>query len=393
MNDRAGALALLVAAPMIALGCGTGRAPDRVSVASEPVVEEPARPLTLDEQYLIGPTPGRELGYRIEFQTQTFPDDDSGIRMMSVQDDSVFVLDGHNFLTRLRRDNGTPLWRIPVGSRVDRINGITYVPALEQVLLTSGGNLFVLDDSTGSIIDKQRLGQIASTAPTVLGPFLVYGTRNGQVVWHSYEVGHTWRGYEIAPSVQIAPRIVGNQIVAIGSNGRVIVLHAPSAAAMWDKRLLNRVTAEPATGHGLVYIAGLDQYLWAIDIATGRTNWKYLADMPLECGPVLIENSVFQHIPNEGLVCFEARPVDAPGGQVTWSAPDVRGNVIGQKGQRLLVWDADRRQLTVMDAARGAVISTLDMPRVEHLQVSRPVDGDLFATGDDGRVIRLVPRT
>ncbi len=393
MHDRAHVLPLITLASMVVGGCATNHAsgPADQETVSASAVAEPAS-ISLDEQYLIGPTAARQVGYRIEFQTQVYPDGDSGIRQVSVQGDSVFVLDGQNFLSRLLRNNGTVLWRIPVAAPIDEINGITFLPSLDRVLLTVGGDVYVLDDDTGSILDKQDLGQIASTRPIVYGPFLIYGSRNGQVVWHSYEVGHTWRGYTVAPHMRLSPILVGDYIVTIGSNGRVMVLDASAAAGLWDKQLLNRVDAEPTTGHGLVFIAGLDQYLWAIEIATGRTNWKYLTDTPLRQSPVNIDDKVFQQIPNEGLLCFEARPNDAPGGVVSWVAPEVKGNVVGRERHRLFVWDDTNRRLTILDADRGGVVTAVDLPHIRHLFMIDKVDGDLFAAGDDGRVIRLVPR-
>ena len=37
-------------------------------------------------------------------------------------------------------------------------------------------------------------------------------------------------------------------------------------------------------------------------------------------------------------------------------------------------------------------MTTIDLPGVRHLVMSTTESGDLYAAGDDGRVIRLVPR-
>lgn len=346
--------------------------------------------MDLEREYLIGPKAARTLGLRIDFQTQTHPEDESGISLLSVQGDAIFVLDGVNFLTRLRGDNGQRIWRLPVAGRLDEIQGITYQPSSERVFLTSTSDLLVLDDDTGSMIDKQKLGQIASTAPVTFGEFFIYGARNGQVVWHSYEVGYQWRGYQVSPTMRVAPLLVNEVIVATGSDGRIMVLDGASAAGIWNKRLLNEVAAEPATDGGLLYIAGLDQYLWAINVANGRTLWKYLADVPLDSSPTVLDGQLYQQIPGSGLHCFAARPIDTPGGELLWTAPTVRGNVIGAHAHRLFAWDDDDRVLTVVDAARGGVMETVNLPDVTHLYMRD--NGDLFAASDDGRVIALVPR-
>ena len=353
---------------------------------------EPPTPSNLDEQYLIGPTACRELGYRIDWQARTYPQDTSGIRKLEIQEDSVFVLDGQNFLTRLRRDDGRRLWRLPVADPHNQIHGITYLADLEQIFLTTGGAMLVLDSDTGSQVAKHRLQQIANTAPVVSGPFLVYGARNGQLVWHSYQVGYQWRAYQISPSIRIEPLLIDDSVVTIGADGRIMALDSDTASGLWDKRLLDAVVASPDGGAGMVYVAGLDQYVWAFELGTGRRAWRYLTEAPLLNPPVLVGDSLYQQVPNEGLIRFEARPIDAPGGKVIWTARNVAGNLVGEHDNRLLVWDSERRGMTVLDSGLGATISTVSLGGVQHLRTTARRDGDVFAAGEDGRVIRLVPR-
>ncbi|MHC4414507.1 MAG: outer membrane protein assembly factor BamB family protein [Planctomycetota bacterium] len=384
----------LAAALTVSVGC-TGTAPPAGETggpaASAPTVE-PAAPNDPDEQYVVGLTASRHLGYRILWQTRTFPQADSGIKRFVIEGDSVFTLDGTNFLTRLRRENGKRLWRIPVSDPHAEIHGITFLPEIEQVFLTTGAHLLVLDADTGSQIGKQRLGQIAATAPVVFGPFFIYGARNGQLVWHSYEVGYQWRGYQVSSSIRIEPLLVGRYLLTIGADGRIMALDASSASERWEKRLLDAVAAAPVAGQGMVYVAGLDQYLRAFDMDTGREPWRYLTESPLQGSPLLVGDRLYLQIPTEGLVCFEARPIDAPGGQVRWTAPAVEGDPIGENRNQLMVWDDAQRRMTIVDVGLGAAITTVDLPAVRHLQLSAPQSGELYAAGDDGRVTRLVPR-
>ncbi|MCH8164859.1 MAG: hypothetical protein IH889_04555, partial [Planctomycetes bacterium] len=98
-----------VAAVAAGVGCQTPGRPladrDRPDPIAQTTIAEPPAAPDLDEQYIIGPTAARELGYRIHFQTQTFPQDNSGLRQFAIQQDSVFTLDGRNFLTRLHPED------------------------------------------------------------------------------------------------------------------------------------------------------------------------------------------------------------------------------------------------------------------------------------------------
>ncbi|MHC4710426.1 MAG: outer membrane protein assembly factor BamB family protein [Planctomycetota bacterium] len=391
-RPRHPALSLMVLGIAAGLAAGCTTQPQATPETTAPAATAETPEIDLETEFLIGPSKVRELGYRIDHQARTFPEADSGVKRLAVLGDSAFVLDGRNFLTRLRRTDGRRVWRIPVADPLDDIHGITYLPNAELVLLMAGAHLLILDDDTGSMVDKQDLGQIASTAPVVFGPVLIYGARNGQLVWHSFEVGYQWRGYQISSSIRLNPLLVGNDVAVVASDGTVMVLDAGAATAMWEKRLLSGVEAAPVASDDLLYIAGLDQYVWALNLQTGRTAWRYLSEAPLACPPALVEDRLYQHIPTEGLVCFAARPADAPGGKIIWSTPGVRGQVIGKHGNRLMVWDDHEARMSLIDVERGAVMTTVDLPDVRHLVMSTIESGDLYAAGNDGRVIRLVPR-
>ncbi len=365
-----------------------------ISASTDAVANAPGEITTaadLEAYYIIGPAAAQRTGYRIDWQARTFPHADSGIAKIALEGDSIFVLDGENFLTRLGREDGERIWRIPVADAVDEILGITYVQRIGKVFLTINGAVLVLDAATGSQVDRQALQKIANTEPFVLGQFLVYGALKGQIVWHSYEVGYEWRGYQVAPSIRIAPRYVDGYLVAAGSDGTVMVLLASSASQLWSRKLLDAIVAEPASGHGIVYVAGLDQHIWAFDMNTGRRMWRYLTESPLRESPVLIGDRLYQQVPTEGLVCFNAVPMDSPGGEVIWTS-HATGSVIGQRRDNLLVWDSTARRLALVGASHGVVRDTLDLPDAHHLLASRLTEGELFAASNDGRVTRVVPR-
>ena len=399
----------LLAALLIGLGfgwtpgCGESQRPGpqlKVSsdatapgvVADTPPATAPAATMDLDRAYVIGPTAARKTSYRIDWQAQTYPREGSGMRLITLQDDAVFALDGRNFLTRLRREDGDRVWRIPVADAVEAILGITYLPNAGQVFLTTDAAVLVLDAATGLQVDRQRLEKIAGTEPVVYGPFLIYGARNGQLVWHSFEVAFQWRAYQVAPSIRLPPVYEAGYLVTVGGDGTVMVLDAASASQLWSRQLLDEVDAVPAAGHGTVFVAGIDQHVWAFDLGTGRRMWRYLTESPLTESPVLIDDRLYQQIPSEGLVCFAALPLDSPGGEVIWKASGVTGSVLTRRRDNLLTWDPERRRLTLVGAADGAVVETIDLPAASHLLTSGRIEGDLYAASNDGRVVRLVPR-
>src|SRR5687767_6826997 len=74
-------------------GSGSGG----VSVADPRVAAE------IEQKYVVGPNAARELDYSIDWQ---YLEGGSNLKQLSVQGDSVFALDGRNFLTRIKKDDG-----------------------------------------------------------------------------------------------------------------------------------------------------------------------------------------------------------------------------------------------------------------------------------------------
>jgi hypothetical protein len=387
--------ALLGGAALAAAGCasptgargtanGAAAPPSTVGVAGD-----------LERAYVIGPAAAREIGYRIDWQ---YPDAGRNPRFVEVQHDSVFVLDERNALTRLDRARGDRIWRVATADAITEIHGIAYVPEMQQVYLLSGGSVLVFDAANGLQIGRQRLEKIANTAPVVVDEFLVYGGRNGQVVWHSFAVAALWKAYQVAATIEVQPVLVDGHIVTVGSDGSVAVLRAGSGVMAWEKKLLSPVVTQPAVisraadGAAAVYVAGLDQHLWAYDLYSGRNLWRYLTESALTDPPVAIGNRVYQHVESEGLVCLDAFPPDEFGGRAIWTTPGVRGRVIAARGDRLLVWDGRGKRLSIVEQARGARTAQLELAQATHL-LSPAIDGrELYAASADGRVTRLVPR-
>jgi len=343
----------------------------------------------VEQLYVVGPDAARRMGFQIDWQN---PAAGRNVRQVVVADDSVFTLDERNLLSRFKRETGDRLWTTPASDPVDNIIGITYRSELERIYLTSGGAIYVLDSQNGSLVDKQNLAKIANTPPVAHGNFFIYGSRGGQLIWHGYRVGAEWRGYQVAPSIDIKPVLNDSVIVAAGNNGTLIALDANQARSFWQRSLLDKIVAQPAVAHGAVFVTSLDQHVRAYDLGNGRNLWRYLTESPLTESPTVIDQSVYVQIPTEGLVCFDALPPDSPGGVVRWSSQDVQGNIIAGRNDRLLAWHSASKTMKVVGKRRGYVIDTLKLDKVHQLNCIDTAANELYLVSRDGRLLRLVRR-
>ena len=86
---------------------------------------------------------------------------------------------------------------------------------------------------------------------------------------------------------------------------------------------------------GVVYVAGKDQYLHALDLKTGQAIWNWFTQAPLVNRPLATSDLVVLQVPEEGLVAFNANPGDKVGGVVQWKSK-AAGNAITRTKDDLL---------------------------------------------------------
>lgn len=341
----------------------------------------------VERSHVIGPVAAGEINYRVAWQ---YLGGDRQIKLFTVQGDSVFVLDGENYLTRVKVADGNRLWRMQVAETIEEVLGITF-PG-DRVYVTTGGAVLVLDANTGAQLQRQSLLQIANTPPVLFGQYLIYGSRNGQVAWHSGTVGQHLRAYQVSHALHVAPVLSGSYLSAVAPDGTLIVLHPATGQQYWSKRLLAPIVCSPVIGDEAIYVAGTDQYLWAYDLNNGRNIWRILTESQLVDSPVLIGERLYQQVPQHGLHCFHSLPWDHPGGLLMWKAAEVAGNVLFQLRADLYVWDATTRTMTMLDAQRGSLVKSVKLAAASRILAAGSKGTDLYAASEDGRIVRLVPR-
>ena len=375
------------------VGCSSGPAP--APGGDEFLNEEPRtktaaeRAAEVEDLYIVGPQAARRIEYTIEWQERT---PGKMVRELATDGSSVFAYDSANRVSRIT-DDGVRLWSVPLLDDIRDVYGMTYLPAEDRLSLTTGSEMTVLDGADGSYVDRQSFGVFAATPPVEHGQFLIFGSRDGKLIWWRWQVGSTWKAYRVGQAVDVPPAYSGGYVVCAGNDGSVSCLRASDATRVWRKETLGSVVASPAAGQGAAFVASTDQHLRAYSLGSDRTPlWEYLTESALTESPVVIDDRVYQSIPTEGIVCFEARPEDQPGGVVIWSSPDASGTVLTRNDDVLLVWDGAKRQFHTLDTRFGTIIDTVPAPDVSMVFADAPVGGTIFAAGTDGRVTRLRPK-
>lgn len=348
----------------------------------------------LDAELLAGPSVTEALGYRSVWQTKVETAGGSRLRGCDLTADEYFVWDSVGVISRLRPSSGDTIWQAASGSRVDRILSIIPVDLVSgaaRVALVTDTQLFLYDASNGIFASRQGFDRMANTPAVLRPPFVVYGTRAGQLVWHNFEVGGEGPVTQLPGSIAQAPRLVGRTVVAASTGGGIGAYEARSGRLIWEKSMNAGISARPAASDAAVWVPCKDQYLTCFSIRDGRPLWRYFTQSTMDASPTFLDDALYMQLPGEGLVCFEPVPPDKFDGVVRWRSKDAVGDVIGLCRNGLIAWEPKSRMLSLLEERTGAVIRALPVPGVVDLELTDPIDGDLLLTGDDGRVQRLTP--
>ncbi len=368
----------------------------------------------------------QKTGYRLDWMNQS---NANGLRTPTIIDDSLYVIDREDFLTRYERNTGKWLWSSPVGNQVFDIHGVTEFPKENRVFVISDGAVYVLEKTTGNYPtemspsgtsyagQKQMLPLkfvANTTATTTDQTTLAYGSNNGDIIWFNPIIGFDIHRYNIGSSVQVQPTYAEGirsksgetrkTIIATSLDGYVTAVDLSQINKLWSTKLTSPVEAKTTYAENTkiinnetinrtsVFVAGTDQYIRSIDLHTGKQRWRILTTSPLTDSPVFVKNTIYQRIPNSGLAAYTAFPNNLSGERI-WLAEDVLGNVITTRNNgQLVCWDNNNNLLQIVDPRNGGVVSSISIPTAKNLLADSQTNGALFVLTNDDAILRLVPR-
>ncbi|MCC6660259.1 MAG: PQQ-binding-like beta-propeller repeat protein [Phycisphaerales bacterium] len=365
------ALAAGVLAGLVPTGCGTG-------YASRSPEERRAK-------FPINHADYRRVGYRLDWVGFPVATGKGRINFIHADSDVVATLEEGSTVSLLAAGNGAVRWTNQLGDRLTRFVGLDRIGS--RVYASGEGDLFLLDVDSGNVVSRQKYQKIVSTPPVIYGSLLIYGTGVGEVFAHmvlsAVEGVKAW-GNHITGAIVAAPVLVGTSVGVVTQTGRVMFIDAESGTPTGSNQIYDGTVTDPVASDRVMYIAGLDQSLWAFNASGGTQLWRVRTDSPLRVQPTLHGAVLYCELAGKGLTAF-----DAQRGTVIWTSKAARGQVIATNGGRLECWDG--RTMYLIDAANGDVIERATLPGVAKFTTDKFDDGNLYAVSTSGLVVKFAP--
>ncbi len=354
------------------------------ATTDDPAARNEAHVKQLERAMPLGPRSAQSLRLRVKWRQ---PVDASATIGTHISGGALFLINTSKEVTMFDLATGRQKWTSFGGGGSDLIMDVVYLPDSDQVYVVRSDSILTLSAATGlpesntaSQSSVQPLDWLAATPGVAYGDKYIYGGLSGEVVWQAWQIGVFAQAHRIGRRIAASPVIAGDLVIACARDGNLAALDADTGSLRWQLKMLGGSAGEPATSDRLIAVASTDQHLRMINASDGRVRWSRMFDSPLQTGPTMLDNSLYQHVPGTGLVKMQTLPHNAPEGVEVWTAEDVGGSVIGMTDGLLMAWDPASTTLQTVSARTGSVDATVALNRVTHFAS----DGDtiILIAGD-----------
>lgn len=330
-----------------------------------------------------------ELGYRLDWRG--FPAVTSGadtVTQVAIEDDMILVMDRSSIVSALDPKDGSNLWRNELANVLTRFNGLGATDGM--VIAFGQSDIYVVDPANGTLVDRQELGRVANTAPLILGDAVVYGTSRGELRLHSVrsriEVwGNALWGNRLPGAIVASPVLVGGTVGGVTQTGEVFFVDPSTGSLVATSTIEGGLANDPVVEDAVMYVASLDQSIYAISSTSGAQIWRHRTSTPLTAQPTVHDGVLYEEIPGEGMTAL-----DSSTGKVKWAAEGVTGQVLFESKGALAVWDGET--VVRLDPDTGDVIGRVHLSNVWKIVPDGFSDPTLYVVSDQGVVGRFAPR-
>lgn len=329
---------------------------------------------------LISADGALDMGYAPRWAADLGLDSDERIVWSYIADDLLLtVTQPSNLVAATRISDGARMWITQLGGDLEKLYGAVRYDGI--VYANSGSRVFSIDPYSGEHTGIWPLVEPVTTGPVLDDDKAIFGSVNGTVFAHSFISGrHRWR-YLMTAQIDTPPILVGANVFAADHKGTFVMLDSETGDLVWNGRAFGAVSGSPDADRTSIYVPSEDNFLYAVNRATGEDKWKYAAAQPLTEAPAAIGLGVYQPVTGR-LIALDA--VD--GREPRWVLDEPATPVTALRDNLLVT------------APKGLMLIEVDTGRVVKRVPTRPVqrvllgpDDSLILVAPNGRIMRLDP--
>ena len=174
----------------------------------------------------------------------------------------------------------TPAWKFDTGGRV--VCGAAIRDG-KVFVGSEAGRILALDAGSGQRAWDFPAGAPVRCAPAAVGGTVYCGSDGGTFHALDADTGkEKWR-FACGGPVQSAPAVVGGVVLFGANDHHVYALDRDSGRKLWAFRMRDYCIQAPVVVHGgRVFAAQWQDWVWALDLETGREQWRSFIPVSVE---------------------------------------------------------------------------------------------------------------
>lgn len=324
----------------------------------------------------------RSAGYRIDWRTHAFVGRGQRPLFLEPMGDVLAFQETGSVLSIVEAQTGRVRWSNELA------NPLTlFVKPLRDgrvIHSSSETELFSLAVDTGNLVGRESFEKVITTTPIPYGDLMIYGTSIGEVMAHVKGVGVKLWGFRTSGAIERPGVRIGDAVGFVAQSGDTVLLNASDGGLLGRVRLFGGVRTDPVTDGTLMFVASLDQSLYAIS-DDGQIVWRIRTAAPLTSQPSVVGGVLYCHLPDRGMCA-----IDPATGKINWTNEKVRGTVLCTRGQNVIAWDG--RALSIVEPGTGDVIASGNLGDASILSTDGTTDPTIYITDAKGRIAKYLPR-
>ena len=187
--------------------------------------------------------------------------------------------------------------------------------------------------------------------------------------------------------LELPPLVTGERVLLSQANGVVVGIPRTVPREVYSVITRGDITT-PAAHYGeMAYVASGDFAVYALQMSSGRTNWRFLAGVPILSGPLTFDEDLY--ITGARLGLFR---LDRSSGKEIWSQPVASAvRFLAANPKLVYAFDANGR-LLVLDRKLGRTLSVYDGTRDFVVPITNYWTDRLFLAAPNGLLVCLHDR-
>ncbi|MBI5642407.1 MAG: PQQ-binding-like beta-propeller repeat protein [Deltaproteobacteria bacterium] len=214
-----------------------------------------------------------------------------------VAEGNVFIASNDLYLYAFNVENGKRAWRMRLPD-YEKYSGVYASPAYaDGSVFIAGKNGIIYSSSakSGGRNWSARTESAIYSSPVIREGALYVASLNRTFYAIDVKTGKIiWRKQLDADMIIASPVVTKDSIYVAFKSGHIKSYGRTGGNEIADFKLPSEISSTPVIGgNGIIYCAGEDGFLYALDIKTGAISWKYQTGGGIHSSPAVLEGAVY----------------------------------------------------------------------------------------------------